>query len=71
MTTVFQLVVRGPDKIGGNPQKFYSKRIFRTREAADAEMEAFCKRCCGDDMFDLESVETKKVIELELDDEVK
>ncbi len=65
---VYQLVVRGPDKIGGR-QKIHSKRVFRTRAAADAEMDAFCKRCCGDGLWDLESVEDRKVIELHLDDE--
>lgn len=68
---VFQLVVSGPDKIGGNPRKCYSKRLFRTREAADAEMDAFCTRCCGDGIWDLDSVDQRKVLELELDDEDK
>ena len=66
---VYQLVVSGPDKIGGNPRKCYSKRLFRTREAADAEMDAFCTRCCGNGIWDLDSVDQRKVLELELDAE--
>jgi hypothetical protein len=70
---VYQLVVMGPDVLGGNPRKCYSKRLFRTREDADAEMEAFCTRCCGSadvaHIWDLERVEKRNVLELELDDE--
>ena len=66
MTTIFQLFVSGP-AIGGWQGKFYSKRVFHTREEAEAYMPEFIAKCCDPAPINaLEKVESQLVIELEL-----
>lgn len=63
-TTVFQISVTGPDKNDMGRRTFHCKNVYRTREAAEAEGEAFGKRCCGDGIWDLESIDKTVVSEL-------
>jgi hypothetical protein len=70
MTTLFQPFVAGP-AIGGWNGKFYSKRVFLTRERAEAYLPEFVAKCLDPKPFDaLQSVEIAKILELELDDKV-
>lgn len=53
------------------PRTFYSKRVFRTKEEAEAYMPEFVAKCVdsGDkvnSLFDIEEASTKRVVEIEL-----
>jgi hypothetical protein len=66
VTTIFQLFVSGP-AIGGWQGKFYSKRVFLTREAAEAYLPEFVANCCDPKPIDaLERVDKTQILELDL-----
>jgi hypothetical protein len=66
-TTIFQLFASGPAIIG-HKGKFYSKRVFLSREEAEAYMPEFIAKCLDPKPLDaLESVEITHIIELELE----
>jgi hypothetical protein len=69
-TTIFQLFVSGPRLIG-HMGKFYSKKVFLSREDAEAYMPEFIAKCLDPKPLDaLESVEITRIIELELEGKI-
>lgn len=67
MKTVYQIRVEGPKRSFDTKGRFYSKRVFVSLERAKEYAPGFAERCCGEGLYDLESVTDTKFVELELD----
>ena len=69
MRTVYQIRVEGPRKSFDGNGHFFSKRVFVSLERAKEYAPSFTDRCCGDGIYDLQSVSDTQFVELELDEE--
>ncbi len=67
MSIIYQLSAKG-DSVNGHRFKMNSKKLFRTKELAEANKSEFFDKCCDENHFDYASPETLEiyVIELEL-----
>jgi hypothetical protein len=72
MVRLYQLVATGPGIVSMTMNKLHSKRIFRTREEAEAYMPEFEGRCTteqdGLDLGAVECVDKMIIAELLLDE---
>ena len=69
MRTVYQIRIEGPQRSFDKNGHFFSKRVFVSLECAKAFAPGFIERCCGEGLYDLQTVTDTKFIELELDEE--
>lgn len=69
MRTVYQIRVEGPKRSFYSHGHFFCKRVFTSLERAKEHAPNFAKHCCGEGIYDLESVTDTQFVELELDEE--
>jgi len=69
MTNLYQLCCTGRHTCFSGTFRAYSKRVFRSKSAAEEYGSTFIDRCCGDGLSDCDKATAKvQVVELEFDD---
>lgn len=68
MRTVYQVRVEGIRRTFDSKGHFFSKRVFVSLERAKEYAPGFAERCCGEGLYDLESVTDTRFVALELDE---
>lgn len=70
MSIIYQLSAKG-DSVNGHRFKMNSKKLFKTKQLAEANKQEFFDKCCDENHFEYASPETLQIsiIELELVEE--
>lgn len=69
MKIVYQIRVEGPQKSFDRNGHFFSERVFASLDRAKEYAPGFADRCCGNGIYDLQSVTDTRFVELWLDEE--
>jgi hypothetical protein len=65
---IYQIRIKGPDLNTSSSRTIMSKKVFRTRESAKAFAPTFESQCTAGGLFDIEKVDEREFVELELED---